>query len=84
MPGNHQSNRDRYTSNILLVIISFEEKTTIIRWIENRLCIPESFDMNISHQLFDYKIQHENINSKGDFVFKNRFEMSKKISDTQR
>ena len=44
------------------------------------LCIPESCNKNISHQLFDYQIitfvnsQHENKNSKYDFVLKNRFE----------
>jgi hypothetical protein len=37
------------------------------------ICIPESFNTNISHQLFDYTItfensQHYNKNSKGDFV----------------
>ena len=35
--------------------------------------------MNISHQLFDYKItfnsQHKKTNSNGDFVVKNRFAM---------
>ena len=51
--------------------------------------IPESFNTNISHQLFDYKIafvssQLENTNSKGDFVLKNRFETSVlKVSDIQ-
>ena len=40
------------------------------------LLIPESFNTNISHQLFDYKItfknlQHEHTNSKSDFVLKN-------------
>ena len=39
--------------------------------------IPESFNTNISHQLFDYKItfvnSHRYINSKGNFVLKNRF-----------
>ena len=39
----------------------------------NYICIPESFNTNISHQHFDYKItflnsQHWNTNSKGDFV----------------
>ena len=39
-------------------------------------CKLESFNINISHQLFDYKItfvnsQRENTNSKGDFVHKN-------------
>ena len=38
----------------------------------NSFCIPESYNINISHQLFDYKItimnsQRENTNSKGDF-----------------
>ena len=41
--------------------------------------IPESFNTNISHQLFDCKrtfvnSQCKNANSKGDFVLKNRFE----------
>ena len=41
------------------------------------ICMPESFNANISH-LFENKItfensQHENANSKGDFVLKNRF-----------
>ena len=36
------------------------------------LCVPESFNMNISHELFDYTItfvnpQHQNTNSQGDF-----------------
>ena len=44
----------------------------------NWVCIPESFNMNISHQLFDYKIafansQCEYTNSKGDFELKTRF-----------
>ena len=44
-------------------------------------CIPESFNTNIAHQLFDYTIifvnsQCENTNLKGDSVLKNRFEMS--------
>ena len=43
------------------------------------LYITISCDTNISHPLFDYKItfensQHENTNSKGDFVLKNRFQ----------
>ena len=41
----------------------------------NKLCILESFNTNISHQLFDYKLifmnsPHKNTNSKGDFIFK--------------
>ena len=44
----------------------------------NKLCITESFNTNISHQLFDYTItfvnsQHKNTNSKGDFVLKPSF-----------
>ena len=43
-------------------------------------CILESFNSIISHQLFGYiitfvNLQHENTNSKGDFVRKNRFKM---------
>ena len=39
----------------------------------NNICIPENFNTNISHQLFDYIItfensQHQNTYSKGDFV----------------
>ena len=41
-------------------------------------CIPEIFQTNILHQLYYYKItllnlQHENANSKGDFVLKIMF-----------
>ena len=44
-------------------------------------CIPESFNTNISHPLFDYKItfvnyQHENTNSKGDLYSKTGFKRS--------
>ena len=47
-------------------------------WEGNIFCIPESFNTNISHQIFDYTItflnkQHLNTNSKGDFVLKIRF-----------
>ena len=42
------------------------------------VCIPERFNTNISHKLFDYKItfvnsQQENTNSNGDYVLKNWF-----------
>jgi len=52
------------------------EKITKIRHL---ISIPESFNMIISHQLFDYKItfgnsQRENTISKGDFVLKKQFE----------
>ena len=45
----------------------------------NVLCIPESFNKNISQKHFDYKInfvnsQQKNNNSKSEFVFKNQFE----------
>ena len=44
----------------------------------NISCISESFNTNISNQLFDYKItfvnsQHENTKSKGDLVLKKQF-----------
>ena len=45
------------------------------------VCMPESFNTNISHQLFNYKInnlcesQPENIKSKGDFVLKKWFKI---------
>ena len=50
-----------------------------IRSLIKLLYIPESFNTNISHQLFNYRItfknsQLENTNSKGDFVLKKRFE----------
>ena len=40
-----------------------------------KIFIPESFNTNISHQLFNYKItfvnsRHEDANSEGDFVVK--------------
>ena len=53
-------------------------------------CIPESFNTNISHQLFKYKItfmksQLENTNSKDDFVPKKQFErFGLKISGMQK
>ena len=53
-------------------------------------CITESLNMNISHQLFEYKItfahsQLENTNSKGDFVVKYWFEtFVLKISSLQK
>ena len=50
----------------------------------NYFCLPESFNKNISHQLFDYTItfvnsQHLNTSSKGDFVLKNMFKRSLKV-----
>ena len=41
----------------------------------NTLCIPESYNMKISYQLFDFKVtfvnsQHKNTNSEGEFVLK--------------
>ena len=51
------------------------EKNFKLEMCINLFCRPESFNMNISHQLFYYKItfvnsQHENTNSKSDFVQK--------------
>ena len=45
----------------------------------NTFRIPESFNINISHQFFDYKItfvnsHRDNTNLNGDFVLKNRVE----------
>ena len=62
------------------------------------ICIPESFNTNISYQLFDYKItfinsQHENTNSNGDFCnqklflnvhFKDLIEKNKSESKIQK
>ena len=36
----------------------------------NLFCIPEIFNTNISHQLFDYKISFVYTNLTGDFVLK--------------
>ena len=56
--------------------------------------MPDKFNTNISHQLCDYQItfvnsQHENTNTKDDFVLKkqfkrklNRFLLYKKKSDS--
>ena len=51
----------------IVILSTFEESLTKV------ICIPESFNTNISHQLFDYIItyvnsQHQNSLSKGDFV----------------
>ena len=51
-----------------------------------KLLIKESFNRNILHQLFDYKItfvnsKREDTNSKGDFVVKKRFYKNKFDSD---
>ena len=52
----------------------------IVQYNEHKyICIPKRFNINISHQLLDYKItfvnlQHEKTNSKGDLVQKIRFE----------
>ena len=53
-------------------------------------CKPESFNTNISHELFKYNItflnlQHENKNSKCDFILKTHFEtLVSKISGIQK
>ena len=41
--------------------------------IHNKLCIPESFNTNILHKLFEYTITFVNSKSKGDIVLKNWF-----------
>ena len=48
---------------------------------KNNFSIPESYNMNISHQLVHYKIafvnlQHKNTNSKDGFVLKNLYKCS--------
>ena len=48
--------------------------------LQNNLCIPQSFNTNITYLLFGYIItfmnsQHKTTNSKSDFVLKNWFEM---------
>ena len=46
------------------------------RYLFNVFYVPESFNMNFSHQLFDYKtfVNSQDKISKGDFVLKNWFE----------
>ena len=59
------------SKNKIIKDLSFVYLYTYIQFIfENNKCLPESFNMNISHQLFDLAItfvnsQHYNINSKG-------------------
>ena len=67
---------------LCLLFLHLEATTLGINWkqIKNHILIAESFNTNISHQIFDYKItfvnsELENTNSKGDFVLKKRFEM---------
>ena len=68
------------------IVISFIK---ILKHI-NKIFIPESFNTNISHQIFDNKVtfvnsQPKNTNSKGDFVLQNRVEtFVLKISDVQK
>ena len=54
----------------------------------NDICIPESFNMNISHHFLDHTITFVNSqlkNSKDDFVLKNRIEtLILKISGIQK
>jgi len=61
--------------NVLLLITKVAYKQLILGI--NYVNIPESFNTNISHQFFYYKItfansQLENIDSKGNLVLKNR------------
>ena len=50
------------------------------KWSGTVICIPESFNSSISHQLFDYTItfvnsQLLNTNSKGGYVLKTGFKV---------
>ena len=61
-----------------LLLLASSKQGQVLMLIEFVNCIPENFNTNISHQLFDYTItfvnsQHWNTNSKGDFVLKTRF-----------
>jgi hypothetical protein len=60
-------------AKIYIIIHLSNQKTG--HWKNNQklFCIPESFNTNISHQLFDYTITFVNTNSNGDFVLKNQF-----------
>ena len=64
---------EKYQKSKFLVI--FKKNVIIILYEEKNFCILESFNTNISLQIFDYKITfvEENSNSKGDFGLKNRF-----------
>ena len=62
---------------LLFTFLSFQcyfTKTKYMYYIQKYLCIPESFNTNISHQLFVNKItfvnsQSENTNLKADFEY---------------
>ena len=51
--GKHLIRGNRY--NIIEVAVGFKRKPDL-----NNLCIPENFNTNISHQLFDYSINFVN------------------------
>ena len=53
-----------------MAIIYFNMYNTYMRN-KKKLCIPESFNTNISHQFYDYKITY--VNTKGDLYKKNGF-----------
>ena len=74
-PNHSSQSKIKRVLELLSFLISLSDSeffrchTTIFKWV----CIPESFNTNISHQLFDYTItfvnsQHKKTNSKGDFV----------------
>ena len=76
---------------VQLIIMSVVYVCIIQNKLNNNIyCIQESFNTNISLQLFEYKITFvnsylENTNSKGDFVLKNWFEsFFLKMSDIQK
>ena len=57
---------------------SYKDNKKYDKYTLNVICIPDSFNTNISQQLFDYTIifvnsQRLNSTSKGDFVLKNQF-----------
>ena len=68
------------TPNLIQNIIEFKQNIINFQQINNPFAfyITESFNTNILHQSFDYKIifvnaQHENTNSNGDYVLKTQF-----------
>ena len=75
--NNHISNTvaKLVTLNIKINEVNIKSFTQNNKYI----CLPENFNTNISHQFFDYIMtfmnsQHQNKNSKGDFVLNDPFE----------
>ena len=86
----HVQESSSYWITFLFIILFWQYIKWLIVIVIKIFCITESFNTNISHQLFDYTItfansQHYNTNSKGVFVLKNRFQtFALKISGTQK